>query len=331
LNVHGPGLPWLVSGLAALLFLQAGCRPHTPPAPAAPADAHAGLAVDYTLEDHEFSVMTYNLLRYMRDDRDRDGQRDDPKPLEEREAVLDLIVSASPDVLAVQEMGDPEVYAGFKQALADRGLDYEFDELLRRKDDGWNAVHLAVLSRRPIVSYQSHLDDVYTMGPHTDIPVARGFIDVDIGVNPAYRFRLMVAHLKSKVFHEYGQTEMRRNEARLLNKHVRAALAENPRMNLLVVGDLNDTYDSRAVREVMGTQTRYLFDLRPRDFVGDTWTHFRASHDEYSRIDYALVSEGMRPEVVMEKTRVVRDPRTAIASDHRPIVAVFQARDLPAH
>lgn len=288
-----------------------------------------GPAADYTAAGDEFAVMTFNLLRYSMEDRDGDGQRDDPKPPEERAAVIELIKSASPDVLAVQEMGGPDVFDAFKEELRQAGLTYEFQEYLQREQNADRQVNLAVLSRRPIVSHQSHVDDVYTIGEFSDVPVARGFIDVDIGVTPAYQFRLMVAHLKSKVFHELGQTEMRRNEARLLNKHVRDALKANPRLNLLLVGDLNDTPPSRAIREVIGNETPYLFDLRPTDTLGDSWTHFRREHDEYSRIDYAMVSEAMRPEVVRSKTRVIRDPRTAIASDHRPLVAVFTAKDRP--
>jgi endonuclease/exonuclease/phosphatase family metal-dependent hydrolase len=103
----------------------------------------------------------------------------------------------------------------------------------------------------------------------------------------------------------------------------------HPRSNLLVVGDLNDTYGSKAIREVLGTSPHHLVDLRPTDLLGDSWTHFRESHDEYARIDYALVNEAMLPELVAEKTRVVRHPDLRTASDHRPLVAVFKSRDLP--
>jgi len=44
----------------------------------------------------------------------------------------------------------------------------------------------------------------------------------------------------------------------------------------------------------------------------------------FSQFDYFFVNEGMLPEVVRERTRVVRDPLTHEASDHRPVVAVFR-------
>ncbi len=284
---------------------------------------HAIVAPDYALARDEFSVMTYNLHRYAFDDRDNDGQEDDPKPVDECQAVISIIVAERPDVLAVQEVGSPEVFRGFQQALKDSGLIYEHVEYLRR---GQHEINMAVLSRFPIVERQSHTNDAYSIGK-AKVAVARGFIDVDIRVNDAYVFRLLTAHLKSKVFHQMGQTEMRRNEARLLNKHVRKALKNKPDLNLLVVGDMNDTFKSAALREILGKTKRVLFDLRPHDFVGDTWTRISITDDQYDRIDYLLVSAGMSSEVVAEKTHVVRHPEMLLASDHRPLVAVFRARE----
>jgi len=278
---------------------------------------------DRSLEPESFSVMTYNLHQYALMDRDSGGEFDDPKPENEQKAVVALIAKERPDVLSVQEMGDEIIFGQFQKDLRLAGLDYPYAELLRR---GRIEANLAVLSRFPIVSVQHHTNDWYSIGP-AKVPVARGFLDVTIQVNPQYQFRLLGAHLKSKVHSPLGQTEMRRNEARLLNKNVRAILKDNPQVNLLVVGDMNDDYKSAALREVAGRRGGKLTDLRPVDFVGDAWTCFRDYVDEYNRLDYLFVSEGMLPEVIKEKTRVVRDPLTSQASDHRPVVGVFRAMD----
>lgn len=268
----------------------------------------------------EFSVMDYNLCQYSLSDRDGDGQKNDPKPLAERDAVIELIAAVQPDILTIQEIGSPSVFEEFRYALRNAGLDYEYAEYLQR---GQSEINLAVLSRFPIVSRQPHTDDTYTIGD-AEIPVLRGFLDIEIQVNPHYQFRLMDAHLKSKVFHALGQTEMRRNEARLLNNHIRKILKESPEENLLVLGDFNDTYRSAPLREITGNKHEYLQDLRPCDEAGNVWTHFSPDIDQYDRIDYALVSQGMKSEVVAEKTRVLSDPRTYGASDHRPLIIVLR-------
>jgi endonuclease/exonuclease/phosphatase family metal-dependent hydrolase len=305
----------LPAALLLALSLSAGCgRKGAPPAQSIARAAN------------EFSVMDYNLCRYSLADRDGDGQKNDPKPSLEHDAVIELIATAQPDILAVQEIGSPSVFEEFRYALRNAGLDYEHVEYLQR---GQSEINLAVLSRFPIVARHPHTDDTYSIGD-AEISVLRGFLDVEIQVTPTYRFRLMDAHLKSKVFHTLGQTEMRRNEARLLNKHIRKILKESPEENLLVLGDFNDTYRSAPLREITGSKHEYLQDLRPRDEAGNVWTHFSPDIDQYDRIDYTLVSHGMRPEVVIEKTRVLSDPRTYQASDHRPLIVVFRDSDTPA-
>ena len=272
----------------------------------------------------EFSVMTFNVHQYALVSPDKSADTLEPKPREETDALIEIIRQASPDILAVQEMGDPAAWDDFKARLRSAGLqDYTSEEYLRTDPEDRN---IALLSRFPIVARNPHTNDLYTIGP-TQFPVRRGIIEVDIEIHPGYRLRLLVAHLKSKLFHEYGQAEMRRNEARLLCNHVRASLKENPGINLLVVGDMNDDPSSRPMKEILQYQDQpILHDLRPEDGSGSAWT-YRGSDDSHLRIDYMLVSDGLAPEVVLSKTQVVEFPGLDQASDHRPLVATFVATE----
>jgi len=275
-----------------------------------------------TLPD-EFSIMTYNLRHYSLEDRDGDGLPSEPKPLTEREAVVDLVARWRPDILAVQEIGS-EVFQEFRRLLRTRGLEYPWSELLVRPG---SRIGLAVLTRFPITHRQPRLDQTYRIGTN-ELYVLRGFLDVEIQIREDYRLRLVVAHLKSKVFHPMGQTEMRRNEARLLHAVVSELLNARSNLNLLVVGDLNDTPDSAPIRRLTSEDEPRLYDLRPADEWGDVWTYFHRASDTYSRIDYALASAGILPEFVRERSRAVRDPGVYRASDHRPLFLVFKAREL---
>jgi endonuclease/exonuclease/phosphatase family metal-dependent hydrolase len=267
--------------------------------------------------------MTYNVHQYTLAGRGENGAKDDPKPESEREAILSLLRKERPDVLALQEMGGAPAFAQFRAGLREAGLDYPYAELLEK---GRADMNLAVLSRFPFRNVRYHTNDWYSIG-EAKLTVLRGFLDVEIEVNPRYRFRMITAHLKSKVYNPLGQTEMRRNEARLLNKVIREILSADSNANLLVVGDLNDDYSSAPLREVGGRRGGELVDLRPADSTGAVWTHFYGANDVYSRFDYIFASRGMLPEAVREQTRVVCDPLAAQASDHRPVMAVFRAVD----
>lgn len=270
----------------------------------------------------EFSVMTYNLHRFTLDDRDGDGRKNDPKPDAECRALAGLVAAVRPDILAVQEIGGADALNAFRAGLKTEGLEYPYAELLQRGD---RDINLAVLSRFPIVGSTPHTNEWYTIGP-ARLAVARGFQEVVIETEEGYRFHLLNCHLKSKVYSRLGQTEMWRNEARLLNKVVRRILEQNPGVRLLVTGDLNDNPNSAALREATGKKSKNLFDLRPVDSGGDAWTHWQASSDICTRLDYLLVNALMLGDAVAEKSFVVRDARTYLASDHRPVVAVFDTQ-----
>jgi endonuclease/exonuclease/phosphatase family metal-dependent hydrolase len=268
----------------------------------------------------EYSVMSYNLQHYSLEDRDGDGQRNDPKPLAERQVIAEIIDRADPDILIVQEIGRPTIFEEFRTALEQTGIEYPHVEYLRH---GRYENNMALLSRLPIVARNSHTNDSYSIG-EVVLRVARGIINVDIDIGNGHRLKVMAAHLKSKAYHPLGQTEMRRNEARILRQHIAAALKQDPECRLLVAGDLNDHPISAALRDIIELAEGPLIDLRPLDQSRTAWTHFSADYDIYSRIDYLLASPKLADEAVPSKCGLI-DAATALqASDHRPLIAVFR-------
>lgn len=274
---------------------------------------------EFSQEKGEFSVMSFNLNQYGLKDRDQDGQHNDPKPARERKAVEKIIATVQPDILFLQEVGNPGILDRLRSDIAQCGLQYRGLEYIQR---GNHENNIALLSKFPIVARESHTNDVYSIGD-SSLHVLRGIIDIQLEVSKGYRVRIMGAHLKSKVYHPLGQTEMRRNEARILGQHVRSALKSEPAIRLLVAGDLNDLSNSATLREICGEEDPYLHDLRPVDSSGDAWTSRDNELDVYQRTDYMLANSKLRNDVVMQKTQIVNLPETRLASDHRPILAVF--------
>jgi endonuclease/exonuclease/phosphatase family metal-dependent hydrolase len=164
------------------------------------------------------------------------------------------------------------------------------------------------------------------------VEVKRGFADLEIQVNPNFRFTLIAAHLKSRLPSiTADEQEWRYQEAVALRRVIDARLADNSDANLIVLGDFNDSQDSPPIREIMGRGKGRLFDTHPAELsdagkTGNqriTWTHFYAKEDVFSRIDYILLSHAMEKQWLKAQTYVLSSPDWGIASDHRPLVATF--------
>jgi endonuclease/exonuclease/phosphatase family metal-dependent hydrolase len=281
-----------------------------------------------------FRVATYNLENYI----DEATDTRYVKAAESKAKVRESILALKPDVLAMEEMGSTNALLELRDSLKAQGLDLPYWEHVTGFDTN---IHVAILSKFPFAARRPHVDDSYLLSGRR-FRVSRGFAEVDIQVNPNYSFTLLVAHLKSKrPIPTADEAEMRLEEAKLLRDKVSAHLVKNADANIVVVGDFNDTKDSESTKAVIGRGKTKLVDTRPAERNGDnvpspnpawdprniTWTHFYGKEDTYSRIDYILASPGMAREWVTNETYVLTMPNWGVASDHRPIVATFEAAD----
>jgi len=281
-----------------------------------------------------FRVATYNLENYLHAPL---GTRP-AKSLEGRAKIRESLRAIKADVAALQEVGGTNVLMELRASLKAEGLDYPFWELVH----GWDTnIQVAVLSRFPITARRPHTNDSYLLFGRR-LRVSRGFAEVDIKVNDRYSFTLLTTHLKSRrPVPEADEAEMREQEALLLREKIDARLAANPDANLIVLGDLNNTHDSKSTRAVIGRGRHALVDARPAERNGDnqpnpnprydprhvTWTYHYGKEDTYQRIDYILLSRGASREWNKAETYVLALPNWGIGSDHRPVVAGFFAED----
>ena len=279
-------------------------------------------------------VATYNLETYL----DAPTQTRQPKSAEARAQVRRNLLALMPDVLALQEMGNVSALQELRESLKAAGLDLPYWEHLAGFDTN---IHVAILSRFPFTGRRPHTNDDFLLGGRR-FRVSRGFAEVDVQVNSHFAFTLLTAHLKSRrAIAAADEAELRLEEAKILRGIIDARLAGNPNLNLVVLGDFNDTQDSLSTRMILGRGRTRLIDTRPAegnddDAAGEspgggsrriTWTHFYGKDDTFSRIDYLLVSPAMARIWVTNQTRVLRIPNCGVASDHRPLVAAFEAGD----
>jgi endonuclease/exonuclease/phosphatase family metal-dependent hydrolase len=280
------------------------------------------------------NVASYNLEAYLDHPHGTWTAKSEAAKTKIREGILGV----NPDVLALQEVGGTNELRVLRDSLKGEGVDFPYWEIATGFDTN---LHVAILSKLPIVARRPHTNENFLLNGRR-FRVTRGFVEVEIQANPAYVFTVIVVHLKSRrPVPAADDADLREQEALRLREIIDARLAENPQINLIVAGDLNDTYDSPSTKTVIGRGRGKLIDTRPAEDNGDnqpppnprfvprkiTWTHFYGKEDTYSRIDYLLLSPGMAREWEPAGTHVLAFENWGVASDHRPIVARFRTTD----
>jgi endonuclease/exonuclease/phosphatase family metal-dependent hydrolase len=280
-----------------------------------------------------FSIATYNVENYL----DQPTQtRKFVKSTAAKTKIQESILAMKPDVIAFEEMGALSALLELRESLKTAGLDYPYYEHI----SGWDTnIHVAVLSKFPFADRRPHTNDTFVIGDRR-FSVSRGFAELDIQVSTNYSFTLLAAHLKSKVPRpEADESELRLEEARMLREHIETRLKAHPDANIVVVGDFNDGFNTPSTKAVVGKGKFKLVDTRPAERACDgsvstnaaalrhkvAWTYHYSAEDTYTRIDYILLSPGMAKEWIANQTYVLTISDWGIGSDHRPVVATFEA------
>ncbi len=281
-----------------------------------------------------FRVASYNVEGYM----EAATASRAAKSAQSKAKVRESILALKPDVLALQEIGSAGALFELRDALKAEGLDLPNWELVGGSDTN---IYVAILSKFPFAARRPHTNDNFLLSGRR-FRVSRGFAEVEIRVTARYAFTLIAAHLKSRrTMAMADETELRLEEAKLLREKIDARLAADPNANLVVLGDFNDNKDSASTKAVIGKGKFKLVDTRPAERNGDdprawsaaqeprtvSWTHYYARDDTYARIDFIMLSPGMAREWIPGDTYVLSLPNWGIASDHRPVVATFEASD----
>src|ERR1700721_3155117 len=101
-----------------------------------------------------FRIATYNVENYL----DQASGTRPAKPEPAKAKVCESILALKPDVLALQEMGNTNILMALQYSLKTNGLDLPYWEHITGYDTN---IHVAILSRFPIVSRHPHTNDPF--------------------------------------------------------------------------------------------------------------------------------------------------------------------------
>ncbi len=240
------------------------------------------------------------------------------KPQKSREAVAELIAQAKPEIVGLIEIGGPVALADLRERLAERGQHYPYYRVLTRQGEDRA---LALLSRHPIVQDNSRAN-VPLYGEHRR-RMLRGILDVTVRLADGRHFRIIGAHLKSRISEDPAAANaLRAKEAHTLARHLQQVMSRQPNMPLLVYGDWNDGPADASVGVLTQGLTRQsaLTRLTPEDAQGESWTLYYKGGNEYCTFDHIYVNKVLGKRMGRQgkqENGIINTPTEA--SDHRAI------------
>lgn len=239
-----------------------------------------------------------------------------PKPESEKRALRGILLEVRPDVLALQEIGPEPFLRELQRDLRREGLHYPYAALLDGADEQRK---LAVLSRLPLTGTYSR-DDLRVRVNGAEMPHARGLLEVSF-MTDGLRWSVVNLHLKSRRTERADDpngVQQRTAEAQVVRDDLRRRYPPGGRDLFLIVGDLNDSPRSPAVRRLLEVNDTPLSVAIPAfDSRGETWTHNWRAEDLYQRVDYILASPTLAKALGPTTATIFDGPKWDEASDHR--------------
>ena len=265
--------------------------------------------------------LMYNVENYfVEGDVSRSQHVSRPKRVADRDAVADVIASVKPAIVGLVEMGGEEAVKDLVVRLRKRGLSYPYHTVLEREGEDRA---LALISSCPIVQNNSRRD-YGLFGDHRR-RMLRGILDVTVKTEDGRHFRVLGAHLKSRVAQDAeAANTLRAREARTLAMYVQNIVRQQPGMPLVVYGDWNDGPQDAALGILsQGTSAdAALTRLEAKDSRGEQWTLFYKARRQYYVFDQIYVNDLLKQRMGKDyKSGVIDIPATRRASDHRSVWA----------
>jgi len=264
-------------------------------------------------------IATYNVRNYLEKDRQIEGRwlPGYPKPEHEKAVVREVILSANPDILVLQEMGPLPFLKELRRDLKAMGLHYAYMIHLRGPDPDR---HLAVLSRIEPAEVVKHRDLDFKYLDRRE-QVKRGLLELRFEDGEGGSFKLFAVHLKSHFTEDRedpGSRMRRTREAQACRDRIIEQTFEKGLKDFLVAGDFNDHPASSTLRRFYQRGSLKIGDLIPAaDRQGAVWTYFYKKEARYSLVDGFVASRAIQTAIREGRGHIIGGLEVLAGSDHR--------------
>jgi endonuclease/exonuclease/phosphatase family metal-dependent hydrolase len=266
-------------------------------------------------------VAEYNILNLFDDIDDpyREDETTPPKPRDQLENLAQSIESLGADVIALEEVENRDYLERFVDVFLPH-LGYEHVVLFEGNDA--RGIDVALISRVPIGPVRSHRHLRFT-GPEGMIrQFQRDLLAVTVKPEGGQPLEIWVVHLKSKSGGAEESEPIRLAEAAQIRKLLDERLAQDAQARIMVVGDFNDTPESRAMSTIIGAGPTALWSAHA-DLANPNVLTYNEGEFK-SMIDFILCTPAMRERYIKGSFRVPQGSIDTTGSDHNPLVATFR-------
>lgn len=274
----------------------------------------------------KITVASYNVLNLMDvfDDPYTNDEQTKIKPRHDTEAVASAIKSLGADVIAITELENEGVLrAMVNEFLPMEGYDYIY---AGQTNDG-RGVRTGILSRLPIVSATTYRFNELTFpGATRTWNFARDLTQVRVQASPTKTMDLFIVHFKSRrdSFKDPMSANWRYAEAYEAQKHIGALLQRDADAWVVMLGDFNDTPETRTMKLLLEPQDGKPALLRDMHASLPAAKRITYLHEPYrSTIDYILASPDLAKHLVKNSPFVGEDRDLLKGSDHAPLAVTF--------
>jgi endonuclease/exonuclease/phosphatase family metal-dependent hydrolase len=274
--------------------------------------------IEWSGNPNEIVVCTFNSLNLF-DDNDDPYTNDEgtrAKPREEMEHWAAAIRKVNPDIIAMQEVENRGYLEKFVQIfLGDMG----YKHIAHFDGNDLRGIDVALLSRAPIgeVTSRRHLEfegpDGVMRQFQRDVPV------ITVMPKDSEPIEFWPVHLKSKADGAETSEPIRLAEAAELRRLLDTKLKANPNARIIVLGDFNDTRESKSLTTIFGSGETAMWAPVAKE------TEDSIANLEFPNlIDFITCSPAMAKLYVEDSCQIRRAPAEQDGSDHDPLWAKFK-------